>query len=62
MPRGPVRLAPGFVLTGSATVEYKRKTLEALADELQPPIDAGAATGFDAYAELDVLVDQLPQR
>ncbi|MEJ7598281.1 MAG: hypothetical protein WKG01_10255 [Kofleriaceae bacterium] len=98
MPRGPVRFAPGFVLPGSATVEYKRKTLEALAgfdlavgignrasdveayqsvqvpaehtfvklpeyaDELQPLIDAGAAAGFAEYAELDVLVDELPQR
>ena len=98
LPRGPVRFAPWFVLPGSATVAYKRETLEALAgyelavglgnrasdveayqhvdvpaahtfvklpeyaDELAPVITNGEATGFATYAELDVLVDQLPQR
>lgn len=60
-PRGPVRLAPGFVtLPGSATVDYKTSTVQALEDGLDVVAGVGnRASDVTAYTAAGVAPDHI---
>ena len=59
MPRGPVRLADGVLLPGSATVAYKTATLRAF-DGFELAVGNGnRASDIEAYTAAGIPADQL---
>jgi hypothetical protein len=60
MPRGALRLAPGVLLPGSATVDYKTRTLDELAAELPIALGVGnRASDIEAYTNAGVAPDRI---